>query len=414
VYTFLRVGDLAVRGVLVEALDGSWQSRLFVTELAVSAVIPAVLLSFRRVRSSVAGLAVSAGLVLSGFVMNRLDVGFIAFARPDGVGYVPSWTEVAVSLGIVAGGTLIFLFLVERLNVYGEEHPTPPATAPRYDPASVRGFLPSTVAGPRRYSLAAVSAAAITFLFLPVSAPRPEATPVARPRTVDGASTTRPDSVGLKLTLAIGRVPDDAHPRPLLTIDGNRDGTMVLFDHEDHIQRLGADTSCGTCHHLNMPYDRNTPCFECHRDMYEATSLFDHTSHVEAVARRDGCVECHRAEDAVKSYETATACTECHEKQSVRGPIIEPPKPRWAAAVGYMDAMHGLCITCHERSVQDAPDQYSAELNTCAYCHATDRARQILELTPRRSAADRAPTTSTPLRSSSTPSTRATPSAGSR
>ena len=175
----------------------------------------------------------------------------------------------------------------------------------------------------------------------------------------------------------------DAH-RQLLAVDGNRDGTMVLFDHDAHADRLGADTACGTCHHLNMPFDRNTSCFECHRDMYEPTSLFDHESHERTVAERHGCVECHSPEETVKSYETATACTACHDDQSASGPIIDPPSERWADAVGYVHAMHNLCITCHEQSVLESPAQYSTELARCTYCHSADRAWQIRELTPRR------------------------------
>jgi hypothetical protein len=322
--------------------------------------------------------------------------------------------EVAVSLGIIAGGTLIFLFLVERFNVYGDEDVAPVPERRDYDPASLRGLLPASLAGPRQYTLAAAVAAAITFLFLPVGGLEPEATPVSRPRSVDGISMVRGDSVGMRLTLAVGYVPGDVAHRRLLTIDGNRDGTVVLFDHDDHADRLGADTSCGTCHHLNMPYDRSTSCFECHRDMYEPTSLFDHASHVHSVAQSNGCVECHASDRPIKSYETATACAECHESQSVRGPIIEPPGERWGDAVGYMDAMHGLCVTCHERNVQDSPERYSAELDECAYCHATDRGRQLLELTPRRSIADRAARTHTQLSDVGTPANRIAPSSSSR
>jgi len=385
-YTVLRLGDLATRGILETVLEGSWQSRLFVVELAISAVIPGTLLAFRRIRSSVGGLAVGAGLVVSGFVMNRLNICFVAFARPEGAGYFPSWMEVAVSLGIVAGGTLIFLFLVERFRVYDHEEAAPAPDRRSYDPATLRGLLPGVLAGPRRNTLAAVSAAAITFLFLPVGGLEPATTPVARPRTVDGIPTRRTDSLGLRLTLAVASepIPDATDRRQLLAIDGNRDGTMVLFDHDGHSDRLGADTSCASCHHLTMPFDRNTPCFECHRDMYEPTSLFDHASHVRSVVPSNGCIECHSPEQSVKSYETATACADCHELQSVPGPIIEAPQEHWADAVGYMDAMHDLCITCHERSVQESPDNYSAELHTCAYCHAADRGRQLLELIPRK------------------------------
>ena len=90
-YVFLRVGDLAVRGVLGTAMDGSWQSWLFVAELAFSAVIPAALMLFRPVRQSLAGVGIAATMVVLGMIWHRLDVSIVAFARPEGMGYVPSW-----------------------------------------------------------------------------------------------------------------------------------------------------------------------------------------------------------------------------------------------------------------------------------------------------------------------------------
>jgi hypothetical protein len=212
------------------------------------------------------------------------------------------------------------------------------------------------------------------------------ATPVSRSRLVDGVVEERPEAEGLKLNLSVSSegISRDAMRQYLLAIDGNRDGTLVLFDHDSHTERLGADTSCGSCHHLSLPFERHTPCFECHQDMYEPTSLFDHASHVRSVVPSNGCVECHSPEHAIKNYETATPCVDCHELQSVPGDLVDAPQERWADAVGYMDAMHGVCITCHERTIREFPDRYSPDLHTCAYCHAADRGRQLLELSPRR------------------------------
>ena len=145
----------------------------FVFELGTSAVIPLSLLLLKKVRSSVGGLAVCAGLTVFGMVLNRLDVCIVAFARPEGTGYFPTWMEVAVSLGIVSGGILIFLFFVERLKVYEHEEPAPAPRNPSYDPATLHGLLPSELAAPRRYSLVAIMAAAGAVVFLPCAAPSP-------------------------------------------------------------------------------------------------------------------------------------------------------------------------------------------------------------------------------------------------
>ena len=58
----------------------------------------------------------------AGLSPRRFNVCIVAFARPEGMSYFPSWMELAVSAGIVAGATLVFIFFVERLKVYPEEH----------------------------------------------------------------------------------------------------------------------------------------------------------------------------------------------------------------------------------------------------------------------------------------------------
>ena len=51
-------------------------------------------------------------------------------------------------------------------------------------------------------------------------------------------------------------------------------------------------------------------------------------------------------------------------------------------AVGYMDAMHGLCIKCHERQVQTDPDTFHRSFAECAYCHRDFDLSILRELEP--------------------------------
>ena len=60
IYLAVRLGDLMIRGVLPGALDGSWESVLFVVEIAVSALVPAILLSIRKVRTGRLGMGTAA------------------------------------------------------------------------------------------------------------------------------------------------------------------------------------------------------------------------------------------------------------------------------------------------------------------------------------------------------------------
>jgi hypothetical protein len=344
----------------------------------------------RRVRESVAGLAVCSVAVVTGIVWNRLDVSIVAIARPEGMAYFPTWIEIMVTLGIGAAAVLTFLFLAERLAVYderarGEEY------HPSYDPSSARGMAPSSFAGPRRYSLAFVAAAALVAMVLPreaVMGVRPAQTPTAPVRTVDGVVASAIGSGGVaavaRLDVAVegDSVAGASSIRRLLMINGNRNEDLVLFDHEAHVSRVPGADSCATCHHINLPLDRASACSGCHRDMYEPTDVFDHESHVAALHGNDGCVKCHADSAVVKTRATSTACSHCHEREIAGSAVIEAPDPRWAAAAGYTDAMHGLCVACHARAVDTAPDRVAANLPRCDTCHNIDYAMRVARLAP--------------------------------
>lgn len=384
-YAALRVGDLAVRGVLGDTFGRSWHSTLFVAELTASALLPGTLLLFKRVRSSLAGLTLCATLTVAGMVWYRLDVSIVAFARREGLGYFPSWMEFAVSMGIVAGAALVFIFFVERFRVYDEGRLELPAEPPSFDPATLHNLLSRKVTAAQRFSLVAVSAAAVTVFLLPDAATlgaEPGRTPAAAARTVAGHALSRQEGKRHLVLQSELRLPVGGPTVPLLLIDGNRNGDAVLFDHRNHIERLGSDSSCGGCHHLNVPYDLQTACVTCHRDMYEPTDVFVHASHVQALGGNDGCGKCHAASTGPKTRVTATACRECHEDLLAPGSLLALPHDRWTPAVGYVDAMHGLCQDCHRRRRMAEPDRWSQTLDRCDTCHDPDRAGDLRQMMP--------------------------------
>jgi hypothetical protein len=328
-----------------------------------------------------------------------MDVAILSFARPEGVGYFPRWEEIAISVGIVAAFALVFVFVVEHFSVYPDVvRGRTPRAATGFDPATSRNLLPDPLASPRRYSAAVVAGAALALLFLPLTGRGATPVPVSAARRVAGVVGERTAQSGRSLALSVAdaaAAPDPAGSpeRLLLMIDADRDGDLVLFDHDDHARRLGGDAGCGTCHHLNVPYDRATRCSVCHRDMHEPTRLFDHDLHAAALGGNERCGECHRDSSAAKSEETATACMECHEGQAAASPFVAAPQPRWRPAAGFADAMHGMCRGCHTAKLRQAPASVPGDLDRCRRCHDTDRNAGLARLDPatqqrRREAAD--------------------------
>ena len=125
---------------------------------------------------------------------------------------------------------------------------------------------------------------------------------------------------------------------------------------------------------MNRPQDLASSCSECHRDMYEPVDIFDHDRHEEALGHNEGCARCHTDASLPKRREHTTPCSECHAEMRVAGSRIEQRRPQVQApesvASGYMDAMHGLCIPCHEQKERERPGK-EGWLSGCVACHAT-------------------------------------------
>jgi Ni/Fe-hydrogenase subunit HybB-like protein len=77
-----------------------------------------------RIRSNKKGLFSAALLTVLGFIFNRLNIAITSIERSAGVEYFPSWTEISVSLMIVALGFAVFRFAVKYLPILPERHET--------------------------------------------------------------------------------------------------------------------------------------------------------------------------------------------------------------------------------------------------------------------------------------------------
>jgi Ni/Fe-hydrogenase subunit HybB-like protein len=395
-YAGLRLGDLALRGKLVHVLDNTWQANVFLLEMSLTALLPVALMAFRKIRSSAVGIGIASGLTLLGMVGYRFNLCVVAFARPEGVSYFPTWMEFAVTLGIVAAAMLVFIFFVERLNVCEaghEEDIANPISGSRrsFDPRSLRIFMPESLAAARRYSLALVFGMAIAASALPLDVWRDSAmphTPVLAPMVVSGSLESDPLSSrapSYRISLQQNMQPADsgAGAAQIFIIDGNRNGRLVAFPHEFHCDKLGGKDSCIQCHHQSMPFDQNTSCYECHRDMYLTTDTFNHSAHIARLDGNSGCYQCHVNAAQVKTRKTAKACGECHKDITMDGFIIRPQEgEKDGMAAGYMDAMHGLCITCHKQKLAEEPQRYRQGFAECATCHRDIDGTQLRRMGP--------------------------------
>jgi Ni/Fe-hydrogenase subunit HybB-like protein len=117
IYGLLKLHDLWGRGALVHLREPSTETVLFLLEIMLGLLIPLPLLLIRRVREDRDGLFGVSVLVITGFLLNRLNVSITGLEASSGVHYFPRWTEVAVTLSIVGVGFLLFSLAVRYLNV---------------------------------------------------------------------------------------------------------------------------------------------------------------------------------------------------------------------------------------------------------------------------------------------------------
>jgi Ni/Fe-hydrogenase subunit HybB-like protein len=119
-YLALRVGDIIYRG----KVSLLWQPRpelyLYYLEIVMGVILPIGLLSVRKLRRSYNVLFFSALFVILGFVLDRLNVSITGMAESSGVAYFPSWTEISVTMLIVAVGFGVFALAVKNLTIFTE------------------------------------------------------------------------------------------------------------------------------------------------------------------------------------------------------------------------------------------------------------------------------------------------------
>lgn len=119
-YLLLRFGDFTARGIWPYVFAGGLESNMFLLEIIGGVLIPLVIIfgPWGRTRK---GLITYGILTALGIVLNRLNVVITGMVNYYGPGYIPAWTEIAVTVGLVAGGILVYCFLAENFRIIGHE-----------------------------------------------------------------------------------------------------------------------------------------------------------------------------------------------------------------------------------------------------------------------------------------------------
>ncbi len=121
VYATMKIVDLKDRDVISLLFLPRAETYFYWAEITVGVIAPIILFSIRKARESQTGLFAGATMIITGFIMNRLNISLTGMEGWAGLSYFPSWMEISVTLTIVTVGFIAFRLAAKYLPVFKPE-----------------------------------------------------------------------------------------------------------------------------------------------------------------------------------------------------------------------------------------------------------------------------------------------------
>jgi len=119
VYLILRFADLAYHGRLPLLLEGSFESYAFILEIVIGLVLP-LLIVFSPLVNYRSFIILFGILAVLGLILNRSNVVITGMWTSAGSVYIPAVTEILLTVGLVTGGILVYMFFCENFDILGD------------------------------------------------------------------------------------------------------------------------------------------------------------------------------------------------------------------------------------------------------------------------------------------------------
>lgn len=117
----IKIIDLTISGNFYLLLKLNNNSLLYFLEVLIGILIPFGLLIQKRVREDRRWLYASSIMVISGFLLNRLNVSITSISPEVGVTYFPSVNEISVTLMLIVLGLWSFRVIAKYFPVFEEQ-----------------------------------------------------------------------------------------------------------------------------------------------------------------------------------------------------------------------------------------------------------------------------------------------------
>jgi Ni/Fe-hydrogenase subunit HybB-like protein len=94
---------------------------LFYLEILLGTIVPAFFLSSKKFREDRRYLYFSSIFIISGFLLNRINVSITSLAAMSKASYFPSLIEISVTLMLCVVGMWAFKLIIENFPVFSEK-----------------------------------------------------------------------------------------------------------------------------------------------------------------------------------------------------------------------------------------------------------------------------------------------------
>ncbi|MFA7418353.1 MAG: Ni/Fe-hydrogenase cytochrome b subunit [Melioribacteraceae bacterium] len=117
----LKIYDFIDNGKVIYLTILSSETYLFYLEIVVGTIVPIYLLSFRKYREDKKWLYLSSVCVISGLILNRLNVSITGLTASSGVNYFPSFDEISITMMLVVLAIFAFRVIAKNFAVFVNE-----------------------------------------------------------------------------------------------------------------------------------------------------------------------------------------------------------------------------------------------------------------------------------------------------
>ena len=117
----LKIVYLSMAGKLQYLLVLSPVTYLFYLEILLGTIVPAFFLSSKKFREDRRYLYFSSIFIISGFLLNRINVSITSLAAMSKASYFPSLIEISVTLMLCVVGMWAFKLIIENFPVFSEK-----------------------------------------------------------------------------------------------------------------------------------------------------------------------------------------------------------------------------------------------------------------------------------------------------